>query len=265
MYNGLCENFLRRVVPLAKGRGTLPAQLGANPARLWVRHNPNMKTLKLPVLFFTLATLPACAVSIANWTFETSVQTPALVDPNATASSFTLSSGSISYVSGNAPSATTAISGTGWNVADGVKWWEFTVTANPGYAVNLDSLTFDDRASSTGPTSWSVTVNGISAVSGQSTHQAFSSSPMNTVSLSGLVFQGLNSANVKIFGFGASGSTGTWRIDNVTLSGTLIPSQAVPETLTPAFTAIALVGFVIIASRLWSANMQPVRVKSPKR
>lgn len=193
-----------------------------------------MKTKILFLLFLAAATIPARAITISQWTFETGVQTPASVDPNATASSFTLSSGGVTFPSGNAPTATTAISGTGWNVADGVKWWQFTVTANAGYQLDLTSLTFDDQRSPTGPASWSVTVNGVTAVSGLGTHAAFAANPMNTVSLSGLAFQDLGSAVVKIFGFGASAPVGTWRLDNVNLNGTVAQNPAVPDAGTTA-------------------------------
>ena len=212
-----------------------------------------MKTKILSVLFLLAAWTPTFAVTISQWTFEGDVQTPASVDPHATVSSFTLSSGSISFVQGN-PSSGRAISGTGWNVLDGVKWWEFTVTANAGYKLNLASLTFDDLRSATGPTGWSVTVNGIAADSNRGTHTAFASSPMNAVDLSAASFQGLNSAVVKIYGFGASGSTGTWRLDNVTLSGAVAEGQSVPESLPFGTEVIALLALLIGG---WSVTRTP--------
>jgi hypothetical protein len=167
---------------------------------------------------------------IAKWTFETGVQTPALVDANATASTFTLSSGTVGFVAGNSPTAATAITGSPWNVSDGVKWWEFTVTAKTGYLLDLTSLTFDDRASSTGPMYWSVTINGITAISSQTTHNTFYTDSINLSA-----FQDMLSADVKIFGFGGSGSGGTWRVDNVILNGLVC---SVPDSI-PAFAVLA--------------------------
>ena len=193
---------------------------------------------------------------IAQWTFETHVQTAASADANATASSFTLSSGTVSFVTGNAPTAPTAISGTGWNVSDGVKWWDFTVTANAGYLLDLTSLTFDDQKSSTGPADWSVTINGVVAASNQATHGAFSTSPMNTNGLSAIAFQDLTSADVRIFGFGASGSSGTWRLDNVTLNGNVTQIPSVPDSLPSNFAAAALIGTLVL-SRHFASAVQP--------
>ncbi|HKI69858.1 MAG TPA: hypothetical protein VKA67_09740, partial [Verrucomicrobiae bacterium] len=135
----------------------------------------------------TLATFSSFADTIAQWTFETDVQTPASVDPNVTHSDFVLSSGSVVFHSGNAPTAVTGISGTGWTASSpndsDAKWWEFTITANSGYVLDLASLTFDDRASGTGAADWSVAINGVMVVSDEPTHDSFSASPMNTVTL----------------------------------------------------------------------------------
>lgn len=205
-----------------------------------------MKNIWAILLCLAATAAPICAVPIAQWTFETNVQTPASTNPKASASSFTLSSGSVTYFSGNAPTATTGISGTGWNVSDGVKSWDFTVTANAGYLLDLSSLTFDDRASGTGATDWSVAINGVPVVSNQSTHSAFSTDPMNTVGWSATAFQNLTSANIEIFGYGAFGSTGTWRLDNVTLNGTV---SAVPDLLPSCLAAVMTLGPLVLLRR----------------
>jgi hypothetical protein len=180
------------------------------------------------------------------YTFETQVQTPSSFDPLLAASNFNLSSGTVSFVAGNAPTATTAISGIGWNVADGAKWWGFTLTPDAGYALDLSSLQFDDRASATGPINWSVSVNGTAAISGQSSHASFSTSPMNTVDLTASAFQGLSSADVRIFGYNASGPTGTWRLDNVRLNGLV---KFVPEPHAYEIAAVACLALLGLRKR----------------
>jgi hypothetical protein len=190
------------------------------------------------------------ASPIAQWTFETSVQTPASAGPNITASSFTMSSGTASFVGGNAPTASTAISGIGWDVSDGGKWWDFTVTANAGYLLDLTSLTFDDRASGTGAAHWSVTINGVVAASGQSTHTAFSTDPMNAVDLNTLAFQDMTSADVRIFGYGATGPGGTWRLDNVNLNGAVAQISSVPDS-SPSLAGLGCaVGLLAVLRRM---------------
>jgi hypothetical protein len=178
---------------------------------------------------------------LVGYTFDTDVQTPASVDPLVSASDFNLSSGTVSFVQGN-PTSGSAVSGINWNVADGAKWWEFTLTPNAGYELNLSVLQFDDRASPTGPTNWSVSVNGNVVISEQTSHLNFTSSPMNTVDLTDPMFQGLSSAYVQIFGYDASGPVGTWRLDNVTLGGSVI---AVPEPHVSAVAAVACL-FVLV-------------------
>jgi len=76
---------------------------------------------------------------IAQWNFgsgASGTQTAAVVDPNATATSFTVSSGSVNFYQGTPP-ADLAIGMIGWKVLDGDKWWIFTVTANAGYVLDL--------------------------------------------------------------------------------------------------------------------------------
>jgi len=199
------------------------------------------------ILVVSLVSITPALVSgtpIAQWTFDGSSQAPASVVPDATGSNFTLNSGGVTFPQGN-PSTSQAISGTGWNVSDGVKWWDFTVTANAGYLLDLTSLTFDDQRSSSGPVNWSVTINGVAAASGQNTHGVFSTYPMNTVDLT--AFPDMTSVDVRIFGYGASGSTGTWRLDNVTLNGT-VPS--VPDSLPLEFAAVTVLGMLFLSRRL---------------
>jgi hypothetical protein len=204
--------------------------------------------IKMAISILVTAAIPAFGDTIANWTFDSDSPTATSVDPNATASSFTLSSGSVTYYKGN-PSTGQAIGGKGWNVSDGNMWWEFTVTADAGDVLNFKSLTFDDRASGTGPTDWSVTINGDPAGSSQSTHGSFST---DTADLSAAEFQGLTSAEVKIFGFGATSSKGTWRLDNVSLNRKTRP---VPVSLPVGFGAGALLT-VLALSRCFTGAEQ---------
>lgn len=206
--------------------------------------------ISIAILVISLSITPTLirALPIAQWTFEPPDQTSASVDPDASATVFNLSSGSVSHPAGNAPTGTTAISGTGWDVPDGAKWWEFTVTADYGYVLNLASLEFDDRASSSGPKNWSLTINGIPTASNQATHTSFSTDPMDAIDLS--AFQNLAVADVKIFGFGATSAAGTWRLDNVSLNGTVAQMSSVPDSLPLHFAAAGLIGVLVFARRL---------------
>ncbi len=215
--------------------------------------NPWLLTLEMKTLLITLLAIAAIhasalAVPLSQWTFDASTQSPALVDPKVTTSDFTVSAGAHSFVAGN-PSSGSAINASGWAIADGVKWWQFTVTAQTGHLLDLTALTFDQRASATGPTAWSLMINGIAAAIAQATSGAFSASPMHQIDLTAATFQGLGSAEVRIFGYGAGSSAGTWRLDNVSLNGAVVSAaQPVPDE---GSTALLL---MIPGLALWSVH-----------
>jgi hypothetical protein len=217
--------------------------------------------IHLSVALILATTTFSYAASITQYNFDGSVATASSTAANVTASSFTLNTGSATFVGGN-PSTGQAITGSsGWNGTDGAKFWEFTVTASSGFALNLSSLTFDDQKSTTGPGSWTLVINGVTVVSSQTTHTSILSGN-NSVNLSGIAFQNLGSVDVKISGFGASSASGTWRVDNVTLNGTVSPAVAsVPDSLPFVFEAMALGGVMLlyVSGRL---RVVPVRVRS---
>jgi hypothetical protein len=175
--------------------------------------------------------------ALLTYTFETDVATPNTMASGIEATSFAISAGTFNYTSGCAPTAATAISDSDWRGSEGAKWWEFTVTPAAGSLFNLTAISFDDQRSGTGAAQWSLSVNGVMAVSNQSTHTAFGRS---TVDLSGSSFQGLSAAAVCIYGYNGTSSSGTWRLDNVTVEGSV---TAVPE---PTSWALLLGGGLVI-------------------
>ncbi len=120
-------------------------------------------------------------------------------------------------------STSQAPTATGWNTATTFAGatvandcYQFTVATADGPL----TLYFDDDASGTGPVSWGVEARPDSGalfttvVVDQATHQTFGPSPMNTVMLpASLANQA--AAEIRICGYGASGSGGTWRVDNL--------------------------------------------------
>jgi PKD repeat protein len=87
-------------------------------------------------------------------------------------------------------------------------------------------LSFDDRASGTGPTKFSVQVSQQANFSTllydsgiQSAHTAFSTTPMNAFTLSSSSLTG--TIYFRIYGYSAGGSGGTWRIDNLNIQGSV--------------------------------------------
>ena len=191
----------------------------------------------------------AVQAGLVIFDFESEMATPAVQNPLVSVSPFTLSSGSVSFPAGN--ESTDAVSGKGWNLPAGAKWWEFTIEpVNPGDQLFLTGLTFDDQRSGTGPIEWSVAVNDFPVGGPRNTHDSFGDSPMNLANLSAASFQELSRAEIRIFGFGAPSAQGTWRLDNVILDGAV---TAVPE---PGSTAILFtLGCALLAvGRRWIAG-----------
>jgi hypothetical protein len=124
--------------------------------------------------------------------------------------------------------ATNGFNSSGWSQSatiDNSQYLEVTITANPGYKLDLTSLSFSYLKSSTGASSIQVIHNGTgafntaSSVYTVSTTEAtsvfdftdFSSSPNGTISF-------------RIYGWGASSSTGTTRITGLQINGAVTSS-----------------------------------------
>ena len=202
------------------------------------------KTIGLFITCLT-ATWTFTQAALVRFDFESETSLPVTSHPEILATEFTLSEGAVSFPGGN--SGGDAISGRSWNVSFGERWWEFQITpSNPGSLLDLSRLQFDDRASGTGPTGWQIAVNGMAVGEEMATHLEFSSNPMNEVDLDSPLFQDLESATLRIYGFGAAGSSGTWRIDNVFLDGSV---QAVPEPQQWGVYSAIMVGLLIVGRR----------------
>lgn len=135
-----------------------------------------------------------------------------------------------------------AIGGTQWNVEEGDKWWSFTVTANEGTLFSLNTLIFSDRATASGPTDWSVFINNIGVDFGPTSQVGAGQLGEHSIDLGPFssALSGMDSAQVQIFGHGASGGSGTWRIDDVILHGEGIAIAPVPEPGTWALLCLGL-------------------------
>lgn len=129
-----------------------------------------------------------------------------------------------------------------WNTASaataiaGGRFWEFTVTADPGLLLDLQNLTFSDVVGANGPTGFQLEVNGTLFGSPSATGSGAN------IDLSSL---GLLSAyTFRIAGFGGlnNGFASMWTIDNVQLNGAVVPE---PSALLLAF-ALMIPGVVYV-------------------
>lgn len=190
--------------------------------------NQSLKQLLLIVtLHFCIFPL-GFAQTMALWAFDS--QTNATTTPaNGTVSDATWSLGTISYTSGTTGGATDkAISTTGFNstAINTAKYLQFTITPNANFAMSINSISFFDQKSGTGPTSWVLRssldgyVSDLNSPSPSTTSAAFSATPQ-AVDL-GINFQNITtSVTFRLYAYGASSSAGTWRLDNLTMDGSL--------------------------------------------
>jgi hypothetical protein len=132
-----------------------------------------------------------------------------------------VSAGSLTRASAlTAVSGSGSINASGWATAgsaDSTKYFTFTVTPAAGCTVTLSSVALDLSASSTGP------ANGDVATSADTfgTHTAsFAGTSTPSVALGSV--SGTGAVEVRVYGYGASGTSGTLRIRNtMKVSGTI--------------------------------------------
>jgi hypothetical protein len=116
----------------------------------------------------------------------------------------------------------------------------FTLFANAGVTFDLVQLDFDYRSTGSGPTQWSITINGVTAGSGS----LLNDSSYHTESLELSTFSGLSSAEVRLNGFGTTSGGGRLSVDNFQLDGLTLVQ--VPE---PSTWALIGVGVALQAAR----------------
>ncbi len=170
--------------------------------------------------------------TLAFWNFDSSTPNANTIAANVAAAPVTLSNvgGSLTYFAGNGSSGE-AIASTGFTTNAGpptasYSYFAFALTITNGYSASLSSIRFDDRASTTGPQSFDVQISqqlNFSTViydsGAQGTHQAFTTSPMNSLTLTNAGLTG--TIYFRIYGYAAGGTAGTWRIDNLNIQGTV--------------------------------------------
>lgn len=143
----------------------------------------------LPIAVVALALAgTADAGIIVGWTFDDSTRNPAVTDAHVTASTFDSNDGSVTFAAGN-PSTGKSIVDDNWKTPG--NYFYFTVDPTSGFMLNLDSLTFDDMKESSLGTDYQISYRvgssgGFSPGGSGTIHSSFATTPMNTVSLSGI-------------------------------------------------------------------------------
>ena len=96
------------------------------------------------------------------------------------------------------------------------------VNVVPGFSVQLDGYSFDHLASASGPMNWDLKINAI-PIAGGTTSTSFTTVG-GALSSDGFT----NSITVELSGFAASSNSGTYRLDNFALSGSVTPVPLAP-------------------------------------
>lgn len=106
-----------------------------------------------------------------------------------------------------------------WNTAsiDPTAYFEWTLTPNSSFCLNLSSFVYTGQASGTGPTSFAFR----SSLDGFVSNIGTANSTGTTINLSSLTYQGLNtSITFRLYAWGASAAGGTFSINDFTFNGT---------------------------------------------
>jgi subtilisin-like proprotein convertase family protein/endonuclease/exonuclease/phosphatase family metal-dependent hydrolase len=133
------------------------------------------------------------------------------------ASNVLVGNGSLAGDSGN---PNFAARGGGWTTT--TNYFEFTLVVTDGYAAVVNGLQFDDRSASQGPTTWQLRSGSDGYASNLalgSTHAAFGTT---NAAIRSPVLTGTNV--FRVYGSGGTLLNATWKLDNVLLSGAVLPA-----------------------------------------
>lgn len=130
---------------------------------------------------------------------------------------------------------------------DETAYFEFVLTPNEGYAIDFTNFIYTGQASGTGATSFAFrsSVDGFTSNVGSPTATGV------TIDLSGESFQGISSAiTFRIYGWGASGSGGTFSLNTFEFNGAIVEavSAVEPTVLTGTAGSITPSGATITGS-----------------
>ncbi len=218
------------------------------------------------LISFALHDLARAQVSLALYEFDNASQLSTDTDLDSTASNIAYGPNVTQDGSNNSAGFSSASDNAffraGFNTGDTFNadnYLGFTVTADPGFILNLDSLDFDTNFIGTSALDFNFTLDIRTSVDNFGTSLATlnrfpPADPADrnanlaapTIDLSGSSFQGLNQIEVRFFFFdtGNDGSQRIYRIDNVDLQGlSIVPEPGVMALF------IAVFGFLVLKRR----------------
>jgi hypothetical protein len=145
--------------------------------------------------------------------------------------------GSLTYFGGN-PSSGKAIASSGFTQSAGpptasYSYFAFSLTVANGSALGLTSLSFDDQASNTGVHTYDVQISQsptFASVIYDSGAKTAHLSSFGNNSLALTISNLTGTVYFRIYGYGATGAGGTWRIDNLNVQGSVAGANAATGT-----------------------------------
>lgn len=152
-----------------------------------------------------------------------------------------------------ANTSTGSINSTGWTTGasyDASDYYAFSVTANPGWTMTLDSIEFGERRSGTGIRNWEIRsdLDAFANAVGSGSVPDDLNTRNHLVTLPATTFANLQgTVEFRIYGFSAEALTGTWRLTSTYPGvGVEIQGAAVPEPSGAALiAAMGLAGFAV--------------------
>ena len=171
----------------------------------------------------------ASSGTLAYWSFEGSTAAPTTTMPNLSASSVTVSNvgGSLTFFGGNGGG--NAVASSGFTTSSGppttsFSAFAFSITVSNGFQVALTSVSLDTERSSTGPANFSVQAssqaNFSSLIYDSGVKTAGTSFATTTLTLANSGLTG--TIYFRVYAYKATGSGGTFRIDNLRVQGNTI-------------------------------------------
>ncbi len=218
-------------------------------------------TVKRLLAYLLLPTLLAASADgqIVTFTFDGDVNSAASGTTGIVASDVASNDNSFSFFNG---ASGDAISENGWDVGLGLQYFDFTFTVSSGYTVSITSMDFNHRRGGTGPPDTfeiRTSTDGFSGGWNDGTVQTIDNSAIKTTSgfsaigERSITFTGLTdltagtAVSVRIGASGATGSSATLLLDDVSVYGTV---SAVPEPSSfAALLGLSAVGIVATRRR----------------
>ena len=114
-------------------------------------------------------------------------------------------------------------------------YFSFTITPKAGYNMTLDSIKLDEQRSATGIRNWQIRSSLDNYATSIATFNLLDNTTWRSDQTTNLnsLFSNLNSAvQFRIYGYNSESTSGTWRVDDVKVNGSVLSVATIPEPRT---------------------------------